>query len=334
MTRTTFLAATAALALALVACGDDAKQPAATTPATTPAASTPQASTPQASTPQASTPRATAPAPAPTPATGPAGSEAELPTKIVSLSPSSTETLFAIGAGPQVLAVDEYSNFPAATQSIKHDLSGYTPNVEAIAALKPDLVIHDGTTKLHEQLAALQIRDLVAAAPVDLSGVYTQIEQIGAATGHVGEAAELVSTMTTEITAAIAKASTAAGGTRFFHEVDNTLYSTTSKSFIGQVYAQFGLVNIADAAGGDSPYPQLSAETIISADPQLIFLADGNFGESAATVAKRPGWAAITAVKNGNIVVLDADIASRWGPRVVDFVTLIADAVAKIPVGA
>ncbi len=333
MTRTTFLAATAALALTLVACGDDAKQPAATTPATAPAATTPQATAPAATAP-ATAPVSTPSATAPTRATSVAASEAELPTKIVSLSPSSTETLFAIGAGSQVLAVDEYSNFPAATQTIQHDLSGYTPNVEAIAALKPDLVIHDGTTKLHEQLAALQIRDLVAAAPVDLAGVYTQIEQIGAVTGHVGEAAELVSKMTTEITAAIAKASTAATGTTFFHEVDNTLYSTTSKSFIGQVYAQFGLVNIADAAGGDSPYPQLSAETIITADPQLIFLADGNFGESAATVAKRPGWAAITAVKNGNIVMLDADIASRWGPRVVDFVTLIADAVAKIPVKA
>ena len=314
MTRPTRLAAAVAFALALAACGDDTTtKPAGTTAGTPPAAT----------------------APATTPASAPSSGETSAaPKKIISLSPSATETLYAIGAGPQILAVDEYSTFPAETQKIKHDLSGFTPNVEAIAALAPGLVIHEGSTKLHDQLAALKIPDLIAAAPSDFAGVYSQIEQLGAATGHVADAAELVSKMTIEIKAAIDAAPKAAAGTTYFHEVDNTLYSTTSKSFIGQVYAQFGLVNIADAAGGDNPYPQLSTETIITANPQLIFLADGNFGESAQTVAARPGWAAIDAVKNGNVVVVDADLASRWGPRLVDLVKLIADAVSKLPVKA
>ena len=284
------------------------------------------------------------PATASTPASTPAGS----PTKIVSLSPSATETLYAIGAGPQVVAVDEYSTFPAETQQIRHDLSGYTPNIEAIASLAPDLVIHDGTTDLHDQLAALKIPDLIAAAPADLSGVFAQIEQIGAGTGHIAEAAELVSSMSTQINTILGRpadapftttagtAPAAAAAITYFHELDNTLYTVTSSTFIGSIYGLFGLHNIADDSGMDNPYPQLSAERVIAADPQIIFLADGGFGESAETVAARPGWADIAAVQHGHIVVLDADIASRWGPRVVSLVQLVADAVADVstPVSA
>lgn len=278
------------------------------------------------------------------------------PSRIISLSPSSTETLFAIGAGPQVVAVDEYSNFPAETQQLPHDLSGYTPNVEAIAALRPDLVIHDGTTDLHQQLADLNIADMVAAAPADIPGVFDQIEQLGAATGHVADSARLVASMSTQINLILGRpvsapitASTTPGpmpgsvpgsapatssGPTYFHELDNTLYTMTSKTFIGAVYTMFGLVNIADASSPDNPYPQLSAETVITANPQLIFLADGGLGESPETVAARPGWSAISAVRNGNIIVLDANIASRWGPRVVDLVRAIAEATNKVTTSA
>ena len=252
------------------------------------------------------------------------------PTKIVSLSPSATEMLFAIGAGPQVIAVDEYSNYPAETQNIRHDLSGFQPNVEMIAALAPDLVIHDGTTKLHDQLGALKIRDFAAMAPSDLAGVYTQIEQLGVLTGHVGEAAELVSKMSTDIERIVAGAAKVPNAT-YFHELDSTLYSVTSRSVIGNIYSRFGMTNIADAAGADTAYPQLSAEAVIKANPTVIFLADAVSGESAETVAKRPGWDAIDAVRNGKIVALPADVPSRWGPRLVDFAQVVADALATLP---
>ncbi len=346
-TRRRAVLAALALVAGLAACGDDRDMPAATVPATrsttTAGAGAGTTASSIVSSAASTTPATVASTTASTASTGStvaaettasagsaASTAAAAPARIVSLSPSATETLFAIGAGSQVLAVDQYSNFPAETQTIRHDLDGFEPNVETIAALHPDLVIHDGTRDLHAQLSKLGIRDLAAPAPADLDGVYSQIEQLGAATGHVADAAQVVARMTATIQSAVASARSSRAGTRYFHEVDKTLYTVTSTSFIGQLYALFGLVNIADASGGSNPYPQLSAETVIQADPQLIFLADGDFGESAATVATRPGWDSIAAVKAGNIVVLDADIASRWGPRVADLVTAIAGSLAKV----
>ncbi len=257
----------------------------------------------------------------------------ETPSKIVSLSASATETLFAIGAGDQVIAVDEYSDYPADVAALPNDLSGFEPNVEAIAALQPDLVLHDGTTELGAQLDELGITHWVGAAATTLDDVYTQIEQLGAATGHVGESAELVGQMQADIDAAVASFTPPAEPLTYFHELDNTLYSATSRTFIGSVYSLFGLTNIADEAGGDQDYPQLSAEFVIAADPDVVFLADAGAGESAATVAARPGWAALSAVTNGAVIPLDADIVSRWGPRVVEFVQLVAESLAKVPAG-
>jgi iron complex transport system substrate-binding protein len=250
--------------------------------------------------------------------------------RIVSLSPTATEMLFAIGAGGQVLAVDDQSNYPPEVLDKPHDLSGYQPNVEAIAALKPDLVlIGDDTSGLSKQLDGLGVSTWVGLATTSFDGVYDQIEQLGALTGHVGEAAELVSKMQTEIDAAIRAAPKPAKPLTYYHELDNTYYSVTENTFIGQVYALFGLQSIADFQEVSSDYPQLSAEAIIEANPDFIFLADGGFGESPATVAARPGWANLKAVTNGNVVVVDADISSRWGPRIVDYIQSISAAVTK-----
>jgi iron complex transport system substrate-binding protein len=117
-----------------------------------------------------------------------------------------------------------------------------------------------------------------------------------------------------------------------YHELDNTFYSVTSNTFIGQVYAQFGMVNIADEAQPGNDYPQLNAEYVVQQNPDLVFLADTKCcGESPETAAARPGWAAVAAVQNGSVIGLDDDIASRWGPRLVDFITAVSDAVAKVP---
>jgi iron complex transport system substrate-binding protein len=255
-----------------------------------------------------------------------------VPQRVISLSPTSTETLFAIGAGPQVIAVDEYSNFPAEALAVPHDLSGFTPNVEAIAKLKPDLVIHDGTTDLGAQLDTLGIAHLPAPAAATFDDMYAQIERLGAVTGHIAEAAELVSNMNIDITAAVAAVSAPSEPRTYFHEIDKTLYSVRSATFLGEVYSLFGLVNIADAAEGDKPYPQLSPEFVISANPDLIFLSDAAYGESVETVAARPGWADLSAVKNGGVVAVDADISSRWGPRVVDYVEAVGKALSALPV--
>jgi iron complex transport system substrate-binding protein len=259
---------------------------------------------------------------------------ADAPKKIVSLSPSATETLYAIGAADQVIAVDSQSNYPPESASKKTELSGYEPNVEAIAAFEPDLVIHDGTTDLGSQLDALDIPQMAGVAPEDFDDVYVQIEQLGAATGHVAEAAELVAEMQTDIDAAIAQIPTLEVPLTYYHELDNTYFSVNSNTFIGQVYGLFGMRNIADTSESTTPYPQLSAEFIISQNPDMIFLGDADYGESAETVAARPGWDVITAVANGAIVPVSADITSRWGPRVVEFIEIVAEAIETAAVPA
>ena len=260
----------------------------------------------------------------------PEASTSTLPTatRIVSLSPTATEMLFAIGADGPLIAIDDQSNYPPQALDKPHDLSGFQPNVEAIAALKPDLVlIGDDSSGLSKQLQALGLTTWVGPAATSFDDVYIQIEQLGARTGHVGEAAELVSRMQTEISAAVSAAPKPTKPMTYYHELDNTYYSITKNTFIGQVYALFGLQSIANTQQVSSDYPQLSAESIITADPDFIFLADGGFGESPATIAARPGWADLKAVTEGNVVVVDADISSRWGPRIVDYIKNIASVV-------
>jgi len=246
--------------------------------------------------------------------------------RIVSLSPTHTEILYAIGAGDQVVAVDSMSNFPA--DAAITDLSSYEPNVEAIAAFDPDLVvIGDDFTGLADQLAAIGVESWVSSAPVSLDEAYAQIVDLGTAVGRSEAASELADSMKADIEEIIAGAAQLPEGTSYFLELDDTLFSVTSNTFVGSIFDMFGLRNIADATEGDTDYPQLSAEFIVSQDPTLIFLADTKCcGASAETVAARPGWDVLSAVINGHVFGLDDDIASRWGPRLVDFVAAIADA--------
>lgn len=251
---------------------------------------------------------------------------AQPPERIVSLSATATETLFAIDAGEQVIAVDDQSNYPDDAPQTK--LSGFQPNVEAIAGYEPDLVIAAfDPGELVSGLDKLDIPVLLYSAPKDLDGAYEEMDALGDATGHSEEAAELVESMSAEIDALVEEAAAAEGAT-VYHELGPDFFSATSQTFIGSVYTLLGLENIADEAGGTAPdYPQLSAEYILATDPDLIVLSDTKCcGESAKTVAKRPGWKSLTAVQEGNVVPADDDIASRWGPRTVDFVELIAGA--------
>ena len=276
----------------------------------------------------------TGPAATPFPVTITAGNGkvtiSKRPSRIVSLSPTATETLFAIGAGAQVVAVDDQSDFPKAAP--RTTLSGYTPNVEAIAALRPDLVVISFDPKgLSEALGRLGIPVVFHNAAANLPGAYQQIRQLGKVTGHAPEADGLVTGMKRRIGAIVASAKTkASAGATVYHELDPTLYSLTSSTFVGRVYALFGLKNIADAAkAGD--YPQLSPEYVISANPDLIVLADTVCcGQQAQTVAARPGWSRIAAVRTGSVVRLDDSIASRWGPRLVNLVRAIGTALTRL----
>jgi iron complex transport system substrate-binding protein len=254
-----------------------------------------------------------------------AASPQKVPHRIISLSPTATESLFAIGAGKQVVAVDDQSDYPPNAPRTK--LSGYTPNVEAIAAYHPDLVvISDDVKGLRSSLRTLGIPTLLQPAAKNLADTYFQIRQLGVRTGHARVAERLVAGMRTRIARSIAGAPKRS--LRVYHELTPDYFSATSKTFIGRVYTLFGLRNVADAADSTGTgYPQLSAEYILTANPDVIVLADTRCcGQSAATVAARPGWNRIAAVRTGTIVRIDDSIASRWGPRVVNFVRAMASA--------
>jgi cobalamin transport system substrate-binding protein len=255
----------------------------------------------------------------------------EEPDAVVSLSATATESLFAIGAGEQVIAVDDQSDFPAEAPAT--DLSGFEPNVEAIASYEPDLVVaaYD-PGGLVDGLERLDIPVLLQDAAPDLDAAYEQIEALGVATGHVDGAATVVKSMRIEIEELVASVPGAEGAT-VYHELGPDYFSATSDTFIGSVYELFGLVNVADAAADADAggYPQLSGEYIVSESPDVIVLADTKCCEQTAeTVTKRPGWDQVEAVANGDIIEADDDIASRWGPRTVDFVALIAESLEGI----
>jgi len=256
-----------------------------------------------------------------------------VPKRIISLSPSATEDLFAIGAGPQVIAVDDYSNFPAQAPVTK--LSAFTPNVEAIIAYHPDLVVLNADSTKAEDvrntLEKLKIKVFMEHTPNAISQAYAEITALGRATGNMSGAQTVITNMKTKITQIIA-VSKRHKPLNFFHELDSTLYSATSATFIGHVYADFKLTNIADGASkaDDAGYPQLQSEYIIKTNPQIIFLSDAQDGVSVADVSKRPGWNGLAAVKSKNIVALPADVPSRWGPRLIDFYQTISDAIGKI----
>ena len=221
---------------------------------------------------------------------------ARSPQRIISLSPTATESLFAIGAGKQVVAVDDQSDYPK--RAPKTTLSGFTPNVEAIAAFHPDLVVVQyDSGGVVESLRKLDIRVLVQPSAKNLAVAYAQIKQLGVITGHKKPASALV----TRMKRAIAKAvkSTPRKPRTVYHELSPDYYSATSKTFIGGIYKLFGLRNVADAAdsSGSGGYPQLSAEYILSANPGLIVLADTHCcGQSVASVSSRVGWSNIAAV--------------------------------------
>ncbi len=248
--------------------------------------------------------------------------------KIVSLSPTATEMLYAIGAGDQVVAVDSYSTFPAETASKVTKMSAFEPNAEAILGYSPDVVlISNDMNKISEQLKAgnPKIQVWIGAAASTLDDVYQQITELGVLTAREDAASRLIESMKTRIAKATENISAPMSPKSYFYELDNTLYSVTSNTFVGALLKPFGFTNIADGVEAGNDYPQLNAEVIAKANPSIIFLADTKCcATSAAEVAKRPGWAGIDAVKNGQIVELDDDVASRWGPRVVDLLEQIS----------
>ena len=254
----------------------------------------------------------------------------EQPSAIVSLSPTATEMLFAVGAGDLVVAVDDQSDFPAEAPTT--ELSGFEPNIEAIFAYDPDLVVlSNDLGGVVKGLGKLDVPVLMQPAAATIDDTYEQMEQLGVATGHSAQAIAAVAQMRSDVEEIVASAP-GGEGVAVYHELDDTYYSVTSDTFIGQVYSMFGVKNIADEAkGAGSGYPQLSSEYIVERDPGLIVLADGACcGQSAATVAERPGWGDLSAVTGSSVIEVDDAVASRWGPRVVEFMRVVAEGLQEL----
>ena len=253
---------------------------------------------------------------------------AHAPSRIISLSPTATQMLFAIGAGKDVIAADSDSTLPA--NAPRTALSGLVPNVEAIARYRPQVVIISyNPNGLALALHKLGIPTLELDAAKTLRDTYAQIAQLGALTGTTTRAQKVISSMRTTLVALVADTPRSAKHLSYYYELDQTYYSVTSATFIGQVMRLMGLRNIADAApSAASGYPQLSSEYIVKENPALIVLADTICcGQSATTVAARPAWQNLRAVKDGGVVALNDSIASQWGPNIV---TLVRDVEAGL----
>ena len=238
------------------------------------------------------------------------------PQRIISYSPGATEIVFAVGAGDRVIAVDEFSYYPPETADLEK-LAFSNPSPEPALALAPDLVIM--ATQQREQVAqfrSLGMTVLFIDSGNSLDEVFGTIEQFGRITGNREQAADLVASMRTRIDAVTAVIAGVEEGPRTFFELTADLYTVGPETFVGNVLTLAKARNIA--TGATSPFPQLTAEAAIAADPEVVLLADGAWGESLETVCARPGWDATSACINERVHPVDGDLTSRPGPRVVD----------------
>lgn len=258
--------------------------------------------------------------------------------RIVSLSPTATEILYAIGAGDSVVAVDGLSDYPAAAKR-KSDtrIHAINTNVTDVMRHRPDLVVitdyasSNGSKDIIDELRKKKVKVAVESTPDTLPQVYASIQKLGKLTDHSTEAEETVTNMREQIDDLVTSTRKPPKDTYYYHELDNSFYSAASHTFMGSIYAKFNLRNIADRFDLDGTgYPKLTSRQVISANPDLIFLADTKCcGQNLKTIQDRPGWNEIKAVQKKAVVELDDDIASRWGPRLVEFVRQISEALEK-----
>lgn len=241
---------------------------------------------------------------------------AQRPERIVSIGPSNTEFLFALGAGARVVGVDDFSNFPQEATT-KEKVGGVKVSLEKVVSLRPDLVVSvkfsDGTI---EGIAAAGI-PVIVIDPQRLADVARTAVVLGTAVGARGQ--DLASDIEAKLESLRGRTGSLTRP-RVFHEVDASdptkPFTVGPGSFIDELIAIAGGVNVA--SGAPSQYPQLSLEEVVRSDPEVIVLGDADYGVTAEQVAARPGWSGITAVRTGRIFPVSADLVSRPGPRVAD----------------
>jgi iron complex transport system substrate-binding protein len=251
-----------------------------------------------------------------------------VPQRIVSLAPSNTEILFALGLGSKVIATDSYSDYPAETGELPHVGSAFPGfSIETILSLNPDLAVAFGyqLADYVSQLESLGI-PVVVLAPKDIEGVIHDIDLIGQITGSSAEAKKLTAEMQKRLDAIVAKTKSAAPY-RVFWEFDATdpskPWTAGPGSFNDVLITLAGGQNIG--AGGPASSWQMNSEEIMKADPQIIILDDFQFGTTVDSLSKRPGWTSITAVEEKAIYpIADPNLTDRPGPRIIDGLELLA----------
>ena len=248
------------------------------------------------------------------------------PTRILSLSASATQMLYAIGSGSQVVGVDKYSTWPPTAP--RTHFTGYESSAEDYLPKHPDLVVLAfNSGHLVAQLQKLRIPTLLLPPAVTIAAAEAQVTELGRATGHASGATRTNATIDRQVSHAVASAKGRGKGDTYYLEIDQTYYSATSKTFIGALFSRFGMRNIADKASkASSSYPQMSAEYVVKANPDYVFLADSICcGQSAKTFAGRPGFSHLRAVGLKHVIAVNDSVASEWGPHSVEaFLSLIA----------
>jgi iron complex transport system substrate-binding protein len=251
--------------------------------------------------------------------------------KVVSMAPSNTEILFAIGAGSQVVGRDEFSDYPAeakSLQSVGGSMGQYS--FEQVAALKPDLVLSGGINT-PEQVKALEdlgITVFYLGNPSTLEEMYANLELVAKLTGRETEAAALVESLKARVKAVDEKVAPLSYAPVVFYEIDasdpNKPYTTGPGTFIDLLIARAGGQNLP---GLKDPYPQVSLEQIVLANPAVILLGDALYGTTPEIVAARAGWSEIAAVKDNRVLPFDDNLVSRPGPRLIDGLEALAQAI-------
>jgi iron complex transport system substrate-binding protein len=245
------------------------------------------------------------------------------PQRVVSLVPSHTETVCALGACERLVGRDAFSDFPVEVQGLPELGSAFAPDLEALVALRPDLVLVDEYSGAADALAPLGI-PVYAGTPQRLDEVFEVIERLALLLGTPDEAALLRDRLRGELDAVSALV---AGRDRptVFYEVDPSPYSVGPDGYIGALIELAGGANVVPGELGD--FPLVDPEFVVASDPQVIVLADAPYGVSAEMVAARPGWASIAAVRDGRVIELtqeQSDVMSRAGPRVGEALLLLA----------
>ncbi|MBO9647453.1 MAG: ABC transporter substrate-binding protein [Variovorax sp.] len=245
------------------------------------------------------------------------------PQRIVTVLPSLTESVCTLGACDRIVGVDRYSNWPASVRALPQVGGGIDPNVEAIVALKPDVVLLARSSRVTDRLEALGLK-VIVLEPKNHADVRRVLDVLGRVLG-VDDAQRVWRAIDASVSAAAQSVPQGARHVRVYFEVNGGPYAAGESSFIGETLARLGAKNIVPASMG--PFPKLNPEFVVRADPELIMVGE----RSAQGLEQRPGWSRIQAVRSGRICRFtadEADVLVRPGPRMGEAARLMATCLA------